>query len=161
MHFLMILIVIIVGIFGSISFLKDSGYLVKPLEESAVISKKIKEEESAFSQFCDNLKQRAEAKKISQAKAQTTSASPATTGNTAPVSVPSLSQKALAFDHNIFGSVEQHHAKTAPASASQSSAGPAASDDNTQSQAQQAKSSSNPIIKTWGGYVSQIEEASK
>jgi hypothetical protein len=162
MHFLMVLIVIVIGGFGVISFLKDSSGLVESLKESAGIGKKIKEEESAFMQFCEGQKVRDESKKISPAKAQTAPAS----SSSAPLSVPFLSQKKISFDSNPFGNVDfRHLGNPTPLSAAPASqaAAPAAANNNnnTDSQAQQAKSSSNPIIKTWGGYVSQIEDASK
>ncbi len=162
MHFLMVLIVIVIGGFGVISFLKDSGDLVGSLKESAGIAKKVKEEESAFMQFCEGQKVRDESKKVSPAKAQM---APASSGS-APLSAPVSSQKKISFDSNPFGNVDfRHLGNPTPLSAAPASqaAAPAAANNNnnTGSQAQQAKSSSNPIIKTWGGYVSQIEDASK
>jgi len=165
MRFLAILILIIVGCVGAYSFLRDSGDLVEPLKESAAIVQKLKEEESAFLQFCEGQKLRDEARKVSPATAQTTDAANSASPK---LGVQFLKHKDISFDHNPFGHDNFKHLgqpvslspAPAPAAAAPAAAAPA-SDDNSGSQAQQAKSSSNPIMRTWGGYVSQIENAEK
>ena len=164
MRFLAILILIIVGCVGAYSFLRDSGDLVEPLKESAAIVQKLKEEESAFLQFCEGQKLRDEARKVSPATAQTTDAANSASPK---LGVQFLKHKDISFDHNPFGHDDFKHLgqpvslSPAPAAPAPAAAVPASDNSSGSSQAQQAQSSSNPIMRTWGGYVSQIENAEK
>lgn len=164
MRFLAILILIIVGCVGAYFFLRDSGDLVEPLKESAAIVQKLKEEESAFIQFCEGQKLRDEARKVSPSTAQTmAAASPASP----KMGVQFLKHKEISFDHNPFGHDNLKHLgqpvslSPAPAAPAPAAAVPASDNSSGSSQAQQVQSSSNPIMRTWGGYVSQIEKAEK
>ncbi|MHB9139209.1 MAG: hypothetical protein ACYC4Q_07390 [Victivallaceae bacterium] len=109
---------------------------------------------------------RDESRKVSPATAQTTAAANSASPK---LGVQFLAHKEISFDHNPFGHDNFQHLGSqsaltpAPASPTPAAAAPAssASNDSGSSQAQQAQSSSNPILKTWGGYVSQIENAEK
>lgn len=155
---LMIVLFVLIGLIGAVMLLMDEDRNLLGLWESSLAVKKFKQEEEAFEQFCKDQNVRDEAKKLEPVQVKV--ASPAQ--NTA---LPAQSS-AVSFDKHPFGKIDFHHigelnsavpvnqAIVGPVTQSPASAG-------NMSQAQQMQSSSNPIINTWAGYVSQIEAAEK
>ena len=184
MHF-MIALFVIVGLIGTVMFLNDDNLNMFGLGEATKAVKKFKQEEEAFAQFCKEQAVRDNAQKVNPVQVtgavnQNNNPAQPARQTAAPVrSTASSSRKA--FNSNPFGStasavtsnpkpfgnVDFSSFGDAPAPAPAAPpAGPLAqpaanSGSGSQSQAQQLQNSSNPIIKTWAGYVSQIEDAAK
>jgi hypothetical protein len=183
MHFIIATFVII-GLIGGAMLVMDEKLDLLGLHRSAIIVSKFKQEEEAFAQFCKKQCERdsspivssvqvqqGEVKNNQAAKATQNTAVPARVPAAKPASSQSLfgnTASGVTFDQHPFGNNDFHNLGEVHPSqpASQAPAGPVAqtanadSDGNT-SQAQKMKTSSNPIIKTWAGYVSQIEDAEK
>ena len=180
MHFIVALFVII-GLIGGVMLFLDEDHNLFGLSESSNIVKKFKQEEEAFAEFCKGQQERDEAKKVDPVQAvagevqSNNAAVPAqNTTNTAHNPAPPASfdhpfgntASGVSFNQNAFGNDDFHHLGDVHTStpAAQAPAGPVTqppASDGNMSQAQKMKSSSNPIIKTWAGYVSQIEDAEK
>ncbi|MEI8247814.1 MAG: hypothetical protein WCI51_18400 [Lentisphaerota bacterium] len=182
MHYIIALFVII-GLIGAAMLLTDEDHNWFGSGEVVNIVKKFKQEEDAFAQFCKEQEGRDNARKddpVQVTKAETRNDTPS------PVQQPAASVRSpapsggAAFSSNPFGSTASAVTSNPkpfgnvdfnsfgdtpqPAPAAQAPAGPVAqtpASGGSQSQAQQMQSSSNPIIKTWAGYVSQIEAAEK
>jgi hypothetical protein len=167
MHFIIALFVII-GLIGAVMLLTDEDSHLFGLSESSNIVKKFKQEEEAFAQFCKGQEERDDAKKVAPVQVIGGNAqnNKATEPTRHPAAAIPASVAGLSFNQHPFGNVDFHHlGEIQPsAPAGQAPAGPVAQTpgaNGNMSQAQQMQSSSNPIIKTWAGYVSQIEAAEK
>lgn len=182
MHF-MIAFFVIVGLIGAVMFLNDEHLNLFGMGEAASIVKKFKQEEEAFAQFCKEQEKRDIALKadpVQTAKVENQNNTPVQPVRqaAAPVRSPAASG-GPAFNANPFGSTASAVTSNpkpfgnvdfssfgdapAPAPAAQAPAAQASApaSGGSPSQAQQLQNSSNPIIKTWAGYVSQIEAAEK
>lgn len=181
MHF-MIALFVIVGLIGAVMFLNDDNLNLFGLNEASKAVKKFKQEEEAFAQFCKEQAVRDNAQKVNPVQVTGTASQDNRPGPlrqpAAPVRSPAASSR-KAFNSNPFGSTASAVTSNpkpfgnvdfssfgdapAPAPAAQAPAAQASSpaSGGSQSQAQQLQNSSNPIIKTWAGYVSQIEDAAK
>ena len=178
MHF-MIALFVIVGLIGAVMFLNDDNLNMFGLGETAKAVKKFKQEEEAFAQFCKEQEVRDNAQKVNPVQVAGSVSQDNRPGPlrqpAAPVRPPSPSGR-KAFNSNPFGSTASSVTSNpkpfgnvdfgsfgdapAPAPAAQAPAAQTSASGG-QSQAQQMQNSSNPIIKTWAGYVSQIEDAAK
>ena len=181
MHF-MIAFFVIVGLIGAVMFLTDENLNLFGSGEAASIVKKFKQEEEAFAQFCKEQEVRDNAQKVNPVQVAGTVSQDNRPGPlrqpVAPVRPPA-SSGGKAFNSNPFGSTASAVTSNpkpfgnvdfssfgdapAPAPAAQAPAAQASApaSGGSPSQAQQLQNSSNPIIKTWAGYVSQIEDAEK
>ena len=182
MHF-MIAFFVIVGLIGAVMFLTDENLNLFGSGEAASIVKKFKQEEEAFAQFCKEQEKRDIAQKVNPVQVagavnQVNNPAQQVRQPAAPVRPPA-SSGGKAFNSNPFGSTASAVTSnpkpfgnvdfgsfgdapaSAPAPAAQAPAAQAPASGGSPSQAQQLQNSSNPIIKTWAGYVSQIEAAEK
>ena len=178
MHYIIALFVII-GLIGAAMLLTDEDHNWFGSGEVANIVKKFKQEEGDFAQFCKEQAERDNAKKdepVQVTKVEARNSAPQPVQQPAAPARSSAPSGGAAFNSNIFGNTASavtsnpkpfgnvdfnsfgDTPQSAPAAA-QAPVGPVAQ--APQSQAQQMQSSSNPIIKTWAGYVSQIEAAEK
>ncbi len=174
MHYVIALFVI-VGLTGVVALLMDGDHNLFGFGEISKIVKEFKQEEGAFAEFCKEQKERDDAKavapaQVQQVNVQNNTAKPVTTAAPAPaVSSNSLfgnTASGVSFNPRPFGNNDFQHLGDYKPSAPvrQAPAGPVAqssASSSNVSQAQQMKSSSNPIIRTWAGYVSMIEDAAK
>ena len=175
MHYLIALFVI-VGLTGVVALLMDGDHNLFGLGEISKIVKEFKQEENSFTEFCKEQKERDDAKQSEPVQVQTADASnnpaqPVAVAATAPAPVTSFNRpfgntaSGVSFNPRPFGNNDfQHLGDYKPSAPAAAPAGPVAqppASNGNMSQAQQLKSSSNPIIKTWAGYVSMIEDAAK